>query len=128
MKHLKRCHELDIRIKSLHSRELRSIRRSTLRRARREQKQDEAVAARSRHAKVARNGIQRVGSGTGRYERYRDVFKEEFEIVRANYEYRTQVEGLKLSPNGTRGDHPKHDDRQESSDEDTRRLSCNKRS
>ena len=41
--------------------------------------------------------------------------------MRANYEYRTQVEGLKRLL--TERDHPKHDDRQEFADEDTRRVS-----
>ena len=99
VKHLKRCHELDIRIKSLHSRELEI--NSTIKRYDESTKENRNKTRQLlRDLDTLRLGLETASreleaaqDGTRDYRER--VQRKEFEIVRANYEYRTQVEGLK---------------------------------
>ena len=99
VKHLKRCHELDIRIKSLHSRELEI--NSTIKRYDESTKENRSKTRQLlRDLDTLRLGLETASreleaaqDGTRDYRER--VQRKEFEIVRANYEYRTQVEGLK---------------------------------
>jgi chromosome segregation ATPase len=97
--HLKRCHELDIRIKSLLSREIeinQTIKRYD------EMTKDHRDKTRQllRDLDTLRLGLETASrelevAQDSKRDYGERVQRKEFEITRANYEYRTQVEGLK---------------------------------
>ena len=97
--HLKRFHELNILIKTLHSRELDI--NQTIKRY------DEATKENQNKTRTLLQDLDTLKLGLETVSReleaahdgtrdYRErVQRKEFEIVRVNYEFRTQVEGLK---------------------------------